>query len=167
MKTYKDKKSLVIYFSRADENYNLGYVDKGNTEYIAEYVRDFTGADLFKVEPEVPYPTDYNTCIEEAKKWVHNAPIKKPVPDISEYEVIYIMTPIYWGTYAPEMETALKDVDFTGKLIRIVTTHEGSGLANVSCGVKRVCKGATVLNDSIAIQGSECKNARSEIEGWI
>ena len=68
MKTYKDKKSLVIYFSRADENYNLGYVDKGNTEYIAEYVRDFTGADLFKVEPEVPYPTDYNTCIEEAKK---------------------------------------------------------------------------------------------------
>ena len=77
------------------------------------------------------------------------------------------MTPIYWGTYAPEMETALKDVDFTGKLIRIVTTHEGSGLANVPCGVKRVCKGATVLNDSIAIQGSECKNARSEIEGWI
>lgn len=167
MKTYKDKKSLVIYFSRAEENYNVGYVDKGNTEYIAEYVRDFTGADLFKVEPQVPYPTDYNTCIEEAKKRVHNAPIKKPVPDISEYEVIYIMTPIYWGTYAPEMETALKDVDFTGKLIRIVTTHEGSGLANVPSDVKRVCKGATVLNDSIAIQGSDCKNAKSKIESWI
>lgn len=167
MKTYKDKKSLVIYFSRADENYNVGYVDKGNTEYIAEYVRDFTGAELFKVEPEVPYPADYNTCIEEAKKRVHNAPIKKPVLDISEYEVIYIMTPIYWGTYAPEMETALKDVDFTGKLIRIVTTHEGSGLANVPSDVKRVCKSATVLNDSIAIQGSECKNARRKIENWI
>lgn len=167
MKTYKDKKSLVIYFSRAEENYNVGYVDKGNTEYIAEYVRDFTGADLFKVEPQVPYPADYNTCIEEAKKRVDNAPIKKPVPDISEYEVIYIMTPIYWGTYAPEMETALKDVDFTGKLIRIVTTHEGSGLANVPSDVKRVCKSATVLNDSIAIQGSECKNARRKIENWI
>ena len=77
------------------------------------------------------------------------------------------MTPIYWGTYAPEMETALKDVDFTGKLIRIVTTHEGSGLANVPSDVKRVCKGATVLNDSVAIQGSDCKNARSKIESWI
>ena len=35
--SYKDKKSLVIYFSRADENYAVGYIDKGNTEYIAEY----------------------------------------------------------------------------------------------------------------------------------
>ena len=43
--SYKDKKSLVIYFSRADENYAVGYIDKGNTEYIAEYVRDITGAD--------------------------------------------------------------------------------------------------------------------------
>ena len=33
MSIYKDKKSLVIYFSRADENYAAGYVDKGNTEY--------------------------------------------------------------------------------------------------------------------------------------
>ena len=43
--SYKDKKSLVIYFSRADENYAVGYIDKGNTEYIAEYVRDIRGAD--------------------------------------------------------------------------------------------------------------------------
>ena len=37
--SYKDKKSLVIYFSRADENYAVGYIDKGNTEYIAEFVK--------------------------------------------------------------------------------------------------------------------------------
>jgi flavodoxin len=45
---YKDKKSLVIYFSRAFENYTVGYVEKGNTEYIAEYVKDIVGADAFK-----------------------------------------------------------------------------------------------------------------------
>lgn len=43
--SYKDKKSLIIYFSRADENYAVGYIDKGNTEYIAEYVQEITGAD--------------------------------------------------------------------------------------------------------------------------
>ena len=37
--SYKDKKSLIIYFSRADENYAVGYIDKGNTEIIAEYVQ--------------------------------------------------------------------------------------------------------------------------------
>jgi len=43
-----DKKSLIIYFSRADENYSVGYVDKGNTEIAAEYVKEFTNADMFK-----------------------------------------------------------------------------------------------------------------------
>ena len=165
--SYKDKKSLIIYYSRADENYGVGYIDKGNTEIIAEYVQEFTNADIFKVEPLVPYAKDYSTCIEEAKHRVGNAPIKENVPDIVNYEIIYIMTPIYWGTYAPEVETALKDLDFNGKTIRIVTTHEGSGLANVPNDVKRICKGANVLNDSIAIRGADCKNARSKIENWI
>ena len=47
----KDKKSLIIYFSRADENYSVGYIDKGNTEIVAEYVKDLTNAAIFKVEP--------------------------------------------------------------------------------------------------------------------
>ena len=163
----KDKKSLIIYFSRADENYAVGYVDKGNTEYVAEYVRDLTNADMFKVEPLVPYAKDYRTCIEEAKERVGNAPIKGKAGDISSYEVIYIMSPIYWGTYAPEVETAIKDLDFTGKIIRVITTHEGSGLANVVSDVKRICKGANVLDDAIAIKGTEAKNSKLRIESWI
>ena len=165
--SYRDKSSLIIYFSRADENYAVGYIDKGNTEIVAEYVEDITNADMFKVEPLVPYAKDYNTCIKEAKQRIGNAPIKEKIDDISEYEVIYIMTPIYWGTYAPEIETALKDLDFTGKIIRIITTHEGSGLANVPSDIKRICKGAKVLDDSIAIQGKEAKNSKSKIEDWI
>ena len=163
----KDKKSLIIYFSRADENYAVGYVDKGNTEYVAEYVRDLTNADMFKVEPLVPYAKDYQTCIKEAKERIGNAPIKEEIGDISSYEVIYIMSPIYWGTYAPEVETAIKNLDFTGKTIRVITTHEGSGLANVVSDVKRICKGANVLDDAIAIKGTEAKNSKLRIESWI
>lgn len=163
----KDKKSLIIYFSRADENYAVGYVDKGNTEYVAEYVRDLTGADMFKVEPLVPYAKDYQTCIKEAKERIGNAPIKENIEDISAYEVIYIMSPIYWGTYAPEVETAIKNLDFSNKTIRVITTHEGSGLANVVSDVKSICKGANVLDDAIAIKGTEAKNSKSRIESWI
>ncbi|MBQ9314293.1 MAG: NAD(P)H-dependent oxidoreductase [Clostridia bacterium] len=159
--SYKDKKSLIIYFSR------VGYIDKGNTEIIAEYVQEYTNADMFKVEPLVPYAKDYYTCINEAKQRIGNAPIKENLEDISQYEVIYIMSPIYWGTYAPEMETALKGLDFTGKTIRIVTTHEGSGLANVPSDVKRICKGANILGDAIAIKGTNCKSSKGKIESWI
>ena len=163
----KDKKSLIIYYSRADENYSVGYVEKGNTEYVAEYVKEFTKADMFKVEPLVPYAKDYQTCIKEAKERIGNAPIKEKINDISEYEVIYIMTPIYWGTYAPEIETAIKDLDFSNKIIRVITTHEGSGLANVVSDVKRICKGANVLDDALAIVGSQAKDSKDIVERWI
>ena len=163
----KDKKSLIIYYSRADENYGVGYIDKGNTEYIAEFVRDLTGADMFKAEPTIPYAKDYQTCIEEAKGRIGNAPIKGEVGDISQYEVIYIMSPIYWGTYAPELETAIRDLDFTGKTVRVIATHEGSGLANIVEDVKKTCKGANVLDDAIAIKGRDAKNSKSLIEEWI
>ena len=163
----KDKKSLIIYFSRADENYAVGYIDKGHTEIIAEYVQEFTNADIFKIEPKVPYAKDYITCIEEAKQRIGNAPIKEEIKDISSYEVIYIMSPIYWGTYAPEVETAIKYLDFKNKIIRIISTHEGSGLANMVNDIKKICKGANVLDDAIAIKGSQTKDSKQIIENWI
>lgn len=163
----KDKKSLIIYFSRADENYSVGYIEKGNTEVVAEYVRDLVNATMFKIEPLVPYAKDYMTCIEEAKDRIGNAPIKEYLDDISAYEVIYIMSPIYWGTYAPEVETAIKDLDFTGKIVRVITTHEGSGVGNVLQDVKKICKGANVLDDALAIRGSKVYSSREVVKNWI
>ena len=75
--SYKNKKSLIIYFSRANENYAVGYIDKGNTEILAEYIQELTNADMFKVEPTVPYSKDYKTCIEEAKHRVRKCSYKR------------------------------------------------------------------------------------------
>ena len=167
----KDKKSLIIYFSRADENYfggEMRYIDKGNTEVIAEYIKDITGADIFKVEPLNPYPKDYMECIEEAKVRTreHKAPIKENIPDISSYEVIYIGSPIYWGGMPEEMFTALKGLDYSGKIIRPFTTHEGSGLSSVPRQLKEICVGASVL-DGLAIVGSQVNNSKDKVENWI
>ena len=167
----KDKKSLIIYFSRADENYfggEMRYVDKGNTEIIAEYIRDIVGADMFKVEPLNPYPKDYMECIEEAKVRTkeHNAPIKESLSDISNYEVIYIGSPIYWGGMPEELFTALKGLDYSGKIIRPFTTHEGSGLSGVPRQLKEICVGAEVL-DGLAITGSQVNNSKQKVEEWI
>lgn len=160
-------KNLIIYFSRADENYAVGYIDKGNTEIVAEYVRDLTGSDMFKVEPLAPYAKDYNTCIEQAKKRVGNAPIKENISDISAYDTVFIMSPIYWGTYAPELETAIKELNFTGKAVRVISTHEGSGLASMVRDVKKNCKGAIVDEKGLAIKGSQVKNSKATIEKWL
>ena len=167
----KDKKSIIIYFSRADENYfggEMKYIQKGNTEIIAEYIRDITGADMFKVEPLNKYSADYMKCIEEAKvrTKTHNAPIKENVPELSFYEVIYVGSPVYWGGMPEELFTALKGIDYTGKIIRPFVTHEGSGLSSIPNQLKDICIGGVVTN-GIAITGSTVKSARREIENWI
>ena len=167
----KDKKSIIIYFSRADENYfggSMKYIEKGNTEIIAEYIKDITNADIFKVEPANPYPKNYMDAIEEAKVRTreHNAPIKERVPDISSYEVIYVGSPIYWGGMPEELFTALKKLDFSGKIVRPFITHEGSGLSGVPRQLKEICVGAQVL-DGLAIVGSEVNNAKPDVENWL
>jgi flavodoxin len=168
---YKNKKSIIIYFSRADENYfggTMKYIEKGNTEVIAEYIRDIVGADIFKVEPQIPYSADYMQCIEEAKVRTreHNAPIKENVPDLSSYEVIYVGSPVYWGGMPEELFTALKGLDYTGKTIRPFVTHEGSCLSSIPNQLKNICTGAVVTN-GLAISGSSVNSAKSKVENWL
>ena len=165
------EKSIIIYFSRADENYfggSLKYIEKGNTEIVAEYIQDLTGADMFKGEPLVPYSKDYMECIEEAKVRTanHDAPIKEEVPDISSYDVIYVGAPVYWGGMPEELITALDGLDYTGKTIRPFTTHEGSGVSVGPGQGKIICKGAEVL-DGLAISGSHVNDSKSKVESWI
>ena len=63
-------KTLVIYYSRKGENYVNGVIrsiDKGNTEIVAEFIRNAVGADLFELATVKQYDASYMTCIDEAK----------------------------------------------------------------------------------------------------
>ena len=64
-------KTLIAFFSRADENYFSGtmrYVKVGNTEIVVNLMMEQISADTFKIEMKNPYSPVYMTCIEEAKK---------------------------------------------------------------------------------------------------
>ena len=63
-------KTLIAFFSRADENYFGGamrWVDVGNTEIVCNIIKGLIPADSFKIEMKTPYSPVYMTCIEEAK----------------------------------------------------------------------------------------------------
>ena len=87
--------------------------------------------------------------------------------DISSYDTVFIMSPIYWGTYAPEIETALQGFDFTGKTVRIISTHEGSGLGSMVSDIRKLCKGAAVQDNGLAIRGSKAKDSRKAVADWL
>lgn len=63
-----DKNILVAYFSRADENFNVGTIDKGNTQIVAEFIADEVCGDSFHIETVTPYPAGYDDCCDVAKQ---------------------------------------------------------------------------------------------------
>lgn len=162
------EKSIIIYFSRADENYAVGYQEKGNTEVLAEYIQEFTGADMVKIEPAVPYAKDYETCLKEAKdrQTTKQAPIKQELGDLSSYDTIYLGSPVYWDLMPQELVTAVQSKDYAGKVIKPFVTHEGSGLAKIPNQIQEVCKNAAVV-DAIAIKGSTVQDAKEKIRAWL
>ena len=166
-------KSIVVYFSKTGENYSNGSVvnlSKGNTEVAAEFIRDITGADLFHIEPTTVFPTDYYACTDVAKEEMNaNArpELKRwPATDLSEYDVVYVGYPIWWGTFPMAVFTFLEKYNWAGKTIMPFSTHEGSGLGHSESDIKRICTGADVKR-GLAIHGTGVKSSKGAIEKWI
>ncbi len=101
-----DGKILVAYFSWS-----------GNTQEMASYIAGQTGGELLELQPENPYPTDYNECgdVALAERDNNERPAIANLPDsISEYETILIGYPIWWHTAPMIIGTFLESYDLTG-----------------------------------------------------
>lgn len=164
-------KSLVIYFSRNGENYmedGVRNIDKGNTEIVAETIKDLVKADLYKVTPIKEYPYNYQECCDVAKEEIENnikVGIKGDVPNIEDYDVIYIGGPIWWGHYPCTLLGVLEKLDFNNKIILPFSTHEGSGLGGIMEDVLKCCTKADI-REGLAIRGCGAKEAKDVLERW-
>ena len=164
--------SLVIYFSRAGENYFGGVlknIEKGNTEVIAEYIQEFADADLFKVEPASEYPADYMKCIDVAKKELQadaRPEIKETLESIEQYDTIYLGFPNWWGTLPMPMWTQLEQLDFAGKVVKPFVTHEGSGFGSSQRDIAKLCEGAEIKR-GLSIPGASVYDVKDQVESWV
>ena len=165
-------KTLIAFFSRADENYFGGamrYVKVGNTEIVAGIIKDLIPADSFKIEMKNPYSPVYMTCIEEAKKDLRAKarPALVSVPEsIDEYDTVILAYPNYWGTMPMAVYTFLENFDFSGKTILPLCTNEGSGMGSSEREIKKTCPGANVKK-GLPITGSAAANSKSSVERWL
>ena len=164
-------KNLIIYYSRTGENYwngSIRNITKGNTEIVAEFIQKAVGGDLFQVDTVKPYADDYYVCIEEAKKELHeNArpAIKKVLDNIAEYDNIFVCGPCWWGTFPMAIFTQLEKLDFSGKKVMAVMTHEGSGLGSCERDLKKICAGAA-FGKGLAVHGADAAKSESDVASW-
>lgn len=166
--TEPECKVLVAYFSRADENYGVGYIEKGNTAIIAEMIAEETGGELFHIERKTPYPAVYDKCTEEAKQEQNDnaRPALAEDKDITEYDVIFLGFPIWWGEMPMPVYTFLEGHDFSGKTVIPFCTHAGSGLSGTEKSIESVCTDAEILN-GLSIKGEVAQNSQDEAKETV
>ena len=164
-------KNLIIYYSRKGQNYWNGSIKdlkKGNTEIVAEFIQKAIGGDLFEIETVQDYPVDYMQTTEVAQDELRakaRPELKKYLDDISEYDNIFVCGPCWWGTFPMAILSQLDRLDFTGKKVFAVMTHEGSGLGGSERTLRDVCKGATI-GRGLAIHGADAAKSEATVAAW-
>ena len=116
--------AIVVYFSAT-----------GTTEQIANGIAAKTGADLFAIEPAVPYTDDdlnwrdpdSRVCVEHEAGEAPVELVSVEVPGWEEYDTVYIGYPIWWQDASWVMDGFVTANDFTGKTVIPFCTSQASG----------------------------------------
>ena len=131
-------KKLVAYFSAS-----------GTTKEAAERLAKAAGADLFEIRPAIPYTSaDLNWMDKKSRSSVEmNDPDSRPeiagvIPDISDYDTVFIGFPIWWYTAPHIIHTFLESLDFDHKTLAPFATSGGSGIGKAADELRKLCPNA-------------------------
>ena len=83
------KKSIVIFFSHAGDNYAVGNIEVGNTNIVADYISEIAGADQFEIVTHKYDGMAYNPLIKLAQEEANRGelpPYEGSAPDLSQYD---------------------------------------------------------------------------------
>ena len=164
-------KNMIIYYSRRGENYVNGRIEnlkKGNIEICAEYIQKAVGGDLFEIQTVEDYAKDYRKCTEEAAQEIRNnaRPRRtKYLETIADYDNVFVCGPCWWGTFPMPVFSQIERLDFTGKKVMVLMTHEGSGLGSSERDLRKMCKGATFGN-GMAVHGADSAKSEKSVAAW-
>lgn len=151
--------TLVAYFSWS-----------GNTEEMASYIAEQVGGDLLEIQPETPYPTDYNECgdVALAERDCNARPAITGLPDsIDQYDTILVGYPIWWHTAPMIIGTFLESYDLTGKEVYPFTqsaSMDTEQFDNSIAFVRENAVGATV-HDGLFAEPSDTETIDAYLTG--
>ena len=131
-------KKLVAYFSAS-----------GTTKKAAERLTKAAGADLFEIRPAIPYTrADLNWVDKKSRSSVEmNDPdsrteIAETMPNMADYDTVFIGFPIWWYTAPHIIRTFLESCDFDHKTLVPFATSGGSGMGKTVDELRKLCPNA-------------------------
>jgi flavodoxin len=139
-------KIAIVYYSQSQVQ---------NTALVAKWIQKHVGGDLLPLEMVEPYPDAYGETLKVAGRHHKDGtlPPLKSVPSLDGYDIVFVGSPIWYGTYAPPVATFLDANKLAGKTLAPFCTHGGGGAGKFFSDVTKACPDAKVL-DGLTIRGS-------------
>lgn len=138
-------RKLVAYFSAS-----------GVTAKVAEKLSEAIGADLYAIEPEVPYTkADLDWMDKKSRSTIEmNNPASRPAiagkrDNMNDYDTVFVGFPIWWYIAPTIINTFLESYDLTGKTIIPFATSGGSDMGKTNEKLLPSCKGAKLLDGKV------------------
>ena len=156
-----DGKTLVVYYSATN-----------NTEAVAGYIADATGADLFELVPVEPYTSDdldwtnrdSRVSREHDDESLRVVELTNAVPDNwDEYDTVFIGYPIWWGIAAWPVDGFISANDFTGKTVIPFCTSSSSGLGESG----ELLRDAAGTGEWLEGQRFQSRVSEEEVKEWV
>jgi len=109
-------KAIIVYYSL-----------EGNTDYAAKLLADELGADLLRVEPEKPYPTDGKKFLIGGKDATFGIepPLKPYSFNADDYDTVVLGTPLWAWTMAPPLKTFISGNNLSDKKLAFFVSSGG------------------------------------------
>ena len=154
----EESKTLVLYYSQTS-----------NTKAVAEEIATKLGADIEEIVAVNPYDGDFQAtierCMQEREQGV--TPDIQPIKaDLTQYDVIFIGYPVWFGTYAPPVATFLATVDLSGKKIVPFCTFGSGGLESSVADLTAKQPGAEVL-PGYGVRAARMEAMPKEVEQFL
>lgn len=156
--TEPSSKALVVYFSWS-----------GNTERVAKSIQSQTGSDIFEIVPATPYSDDYDTVLNlaQAEQSEDARPaIAGSVENITDYDVIYVGYPNWWGDMPMILYTFFDSYDFSGKTVAPFCTSGGSGLSDTVNAIKELEPNA-VVTEGLHVGSGASSEPEQAVSEWL
>jgi len=156
-------KAAVVYFSWSSD---------GNTRFAAETIAAKLGTKVFEIKAETPYSTDYGKCCDEAKPECVGKKLRPILPidglDATQYDVIFVGTPNWWGTMAPPVRTWITQnaSALEGKTVCVFQTNGGGGMQRVGKEFAELVPNSNVL-PAQAFSGNSIRRNVAALEKFV
>lgn len=173
-----DSKILIVYFTAA-ENTEADAIseatpiidDMGSVRVLANMIQNKVGGDLFSLQTEEKYSTEYNAVADFAKEQADSdarPTLTTHVDNIDDYDTIFIGYPAWWYDMPMAVYSFLDEYDLSGKRVIAFSTHAGSGLAGGIQSIEKEEPNAVVESNGLSISGSSVSSdSQSEVDEWL